>query len=438
MAALRLSQAVALTALLAVSVARADSDEDPGAGQSWLTRLAEHETREGRLYAGTIRATDDYSATHDRDFRLSVSGDTARGDRKVVLNRYEPECFDLAPAARMTLDEYCDQVTLTWRGDDAEIAFSSLDANRRYAFTMRRDPRAPDDWASVPPAMAAPTLRLSNGISGDGVSYRWELGTEDTTYRQAGEVSAAMWRGTDLSPLEASLMGLGEVLMTFNRYAFVRSSLPREHPDYQATPYALWAEETVEGGCIFSFCFGNLGGGGGNAGNPSDGICEEHAPGYNTTACPHDLTYARWPISMRPKIRRGTGEEEGWFHVDIWLKNKGSGIFLMPTPTPDLAFVTVIKMFGPTSAYPVSNYPPASNEHCAAVSKGFGYGPLYPWPELEAGGSTPLMTLHMYCEETHYVDGRYQLHITVDPAGTADSPGYAGNNVGRSWDWIRL
>jgi hypothetical protein len=442
-----MGRALVLGALMGFSVAALagrDDDADPDNGQSWLSKFEEHESRDGQLWSGTIRATDDFGATHDRDFRLAASGSIARGDRVVVLNRYEPECFELAAVARLSLDDYCDQLTLTWRDGDAVIAFSSLDANRRYSFTLRADPRAPNDWTSLKTAVPAPALSLSNGLSGGDVSYRWDLITDDGHHRQSGEVTASQLRDADLHPLEVGLLGLGEVLLTFNRYAFTRSMLPRDDPAYAPTPYAAWAEETVEGGCIFTICFGNLGGGAGGAGNNYN-ACSPGHPNYNPANCPHDLTYARWPVGMRPKLQKvNNGKVIG----HIFVKNTGTGDVYVPAIPGNLqipfAFFSLIRLGSETPLVSsTSTIGSPYGGQCYELRMGLYFEVVNPFVtvDLKAGQAKPMDPIVIECSQSSSRPaGRYRLHIHIDPMSAYDTPGYDGNNIGHSGtlDWVNL
>lgn len=430
--------------LLFSGAACAASDEDPENGQSWLLALIQHEAHEGQLIAGTIRATDDYGATGDRDFRLHVSGEPGKENRKLVLNRFDPACFELAPAARLTLEDYCDQITLTYRDGNAEIAFSSLDANRRYAFTLRPDPHLPGDWSSLTPSsVEAPTLRLSSAAGSFGAAYRWQIETLKASHTQTGEVTAEQMRDLDLSALEASLMGLGEVLATFNRYAFQFADLPRDHPSYEPTPYSLWAEEVVEGGCIFVFCFGNLGGGGGGASN-NNNACSPQSPSYDPSLCPHDLTYATWPLSLRPKIQK---INDDWVRSIHFVKNVGPGPF---TIYPDdnvadhLSFLSLVPVGGlaPLVSYSQALGNPPYGPHCHRFESTFSVGGLFVYGlDLAPGKSSTYGIEAMKCPANFgRPAGRYRLYMHIDPSDTLDTPGYATNNIGRSgtFEWVNL
>jgi len=432
------SRTLALALLLALSgSAVAADDPDPENGESWLTKAAVQKTFDGLVLAGTIRATDDYGATHDRDFRLASSGSIARGDRSVVLHRFEPECFELAPAARLSLEDYCDQLSLTWRDGDVTLAFSSLDANRRYAFTLRADPRDPGAWQSLPTSVASPTLRLESVAASHGVTYRWELTADDARYGQAGEITSDQLRGTDLNALEASIVGLGEVLLTFNRYAFENAILSRDDPDYRPTPYAAWAEETVEGGCIFAFCFGNLGGGGIGAGNNSN-QCSPSSPSYNPAVCPHDLTFARWPVAARPKLQK---IDDNQVRFRIHLKNAGTGPVLIGNGgfQPESAFVSLIRVGTIT---PVTSAASGDN-YCRRTAAGMRFDTVDPFVfiDLDPGEVTSMGLTELDCAaSTARPDGRYRLFIHIDPQLAHDTPGYQANNIGNSGvlDWVRL
>lgn len=428
--------------LLFSGAACAARDEDPENGQSWLLALTQHEAREGQLIAGTIRATDDYGATGDRDFRLHVSGDPGSENRKLVLNRFDSACFELAPAARLTLEDYCDQITLTYRDGDAEVAFSSLDANRRYAFTLRPDPQSPGDWSSLTPSgVEAPTLHLSSAAGSFGAAYRWQIETLKASHSQAGEITTEQMRDLDLSALEASLMGLGEVLATFNRYTFQFADLPRDHPSYEPTPYALWAEEVVEGGCIFAFCFGNLGGGGGGASN-NNNVCSPQSPSYDPSLCPHDLTYARWPLALRPKIIK---INDSWVRSIHFVKNVGTGTFKAdPSVNDDLSFLSLVRVGDsvPLVDYAQSQNGPPYGPHCHRTESASFIGELFVYGvEIEPGKTKTAGMQVMSCSiNSGRPPGRYRLYIDIDPSKTLDTPGYQGNNIGQTgtFEWVNL
>lgn len=432
----------ALVLLAGVAHAGHD-DEDPDPGQSWLLALTPHRIDDGTLLGGTIRATDDYGATHDRDFRLRVTGTHERKDRKLVLNRFEPECFDLAPVAKLTLEDYCDQITVTYDDGDARIEFSSLDANRRYSFTLRPDRDQPELWKSVaPPGVEAPSLRLSAERDERGVGYRWELETRDTLHRQDGEVTSEELRDLDLTAFEASLMALGEVLLTFNRYAFQFADLPREHPAYAPTPYSLWAEETLEGGCIFNVCFGNLGGGGGGSGNNYN-QCSPQSPNYNPAVCPHDLTYATWPVSLRIKLQK---VDDDTVRSIYFVKNVGPGTFSVISGAGVSDRFTLVSLIQVGSFVPVVDSAGAVGAPisgpCFRHDLTFFFGMLFTYSlDIEPGASVThgLQTLDCPSSSSR-PPGRYRLYVHIDPSDSLDTPGYEGNNIGNSGllDWVRL
>jgi hypothetical protein len=429
--------------LLLAGIAHAGHDEDPDPGQSWLLDLTQTRVDEITLLSGTIRATDDYGATHDRDFRLRVTGTHEREDRKLVLHRFEPACFDLAPVAKLTLEDYCDQITVTYDDGDARIEFSSLDANRRYSFELRADRQSPQNWQSLAPeGIAAPSLSLRHDRDERGVTYEWALETHDAIHRQHGEVTSEQLRDLDLTELEASLVGLGEVLLTFNRYAFQFADLPRDSPAYAPTPYSAWAEETVDGGCIFNVCFGNFGAGAGNAAN-NNNACSPQSPNYNPAVCPHDLTYATWPVSQRVKIQKIDDDTIRSIH---FTKNVGPGLFqIYPGGgvTDRFAFISLAAVGGSAPlVYPLAAYNSPYGNECFRYDYTFILGGLFTYGlDLGPGDSVTHGLEKMSCAASSgRPPGRYRLYVHVDPDGSLDTPGYNGNNIGNSGllDWVRL
>lgn len=426
-------------ALLASLAHARGPDDDPEAGESWLTRLVRVEAREGYVAAGQIRATDDFGATHDRDFRMLVSGSVERGDRRVVLHRYEPECFDLALAARLSVDDFCDRITLEYRGNEVAVAFSSIDAHRRYAFALQPDARVPGRWQSVPGDLPQPALALDSDADSTGVRYRWKLETRDATFGQAGGIDAEQLREFDLNALEASLLALGEVLLTFNRYEFQFDDLPREHPAHLDSPYSLWAEEATEGGCIGLVCFGNLHDfSPTSASNP----CNPASPQYNYAACVPDLTYAHWPVSQRPKIQKQSNDEVRGIY---FVANKGYGTFdaVIGQDAEFISFVSLIRvgsgvpLVGPIEAggSPYYNY-------CFRFDPTF-YHPylfIYSLQLLPNTSYTHGMRKLTCPRASGRPAGRYRMYIHIDPTGMLDTPGYAANNIGDSGylDWVNL
>ncbi len=99
-----------------------------------------------------IRATDNFGLVRTREVQMDISGDAARGTRKVIARRYEPECLRLAALARMNADQFCDNLTLTGKGVSLTLAFSSIDANKRYGFNLKRDVAHPNQWQALRPS----------------------------------------------------------------------------------------------------------------------------------------------------------------------------------------------------------------------------------------------------------------------------------------------
>jgi len=417
---------------LASRVHAASPDEDPANGHSQLLAFTQHAQQAGALYSGTLRATDDYGYTTDRDFRLRVSGSRAQGDRKVVLNRFEPICFELADAARLPVDAWCDQLTLTYRGERVEIAFSSLDANRRYRFELVG---ASGEYVAIRPAEAAPELGLIARGSNGSIEYRWQLRSHDADYQQSGVLSAEHLRGADVSELEASLIALGEVLSTFNRYEFQFADLPRGHPAHQPTPYSAWAEQPLDGGCIFTVCFGGGGGGGGSQPDP----CSPTSINY-PAQCYHDLMIARWPLSLRPKLQK---IDDYTVRPVYFVKNIGHLDFSLITNEPiarRFVFLSLIKVGSGEPLVP-STYVPGPNEsdECFHIEDAEFFNPagLFMYSvDVTAGGSVPNGLPYLRCD--YREDGRYRLYLHVDPAAAFDTPGYTGNNEAKSTGWVRL
>lgn len=425
-------------ALLASLAHARGPDDDPEAGESWVTRLVRVEAREGYVAAGQIRATDDFGATHDRDFRMLVSGSVERGDRRVVLHRYEPFCFDLAREAQLSVDDFCDRIALEYRENEVAIAFSSLDAHRRYRFTLRPDARVPGRWQSVPGELPQPALTLDSDADNTGVRYRWAMETFDAGYRQAGEIDAEQLRVFDLNAFEASLLALGEVLLTFNRYEFQYADLPREHPAHMESPYSLWAEEATEGGCIGLVCFGNIGNlGPGAASSP----CNPASPQYNPASCVPDLTYARWPLSQRPKIQKVSNEEVRTMH---FIVNKGHGQF-DATNGQDADVISFVSLIRLGTSFPLVDHSDAGgwplNGDCHRYDETFYHPDLFVLDlQLLPDARMTHGLRPIECPVHVRPDGRYRLYIHIDPTGTLDTPGYTANNIGNSsyFDWVHL
>lgn len=421
--------------LLAASAAAAPRDDDPAAGQSWWSNVRVAQSRDAYTVAGTIRGTDDYDATGDDRFRLDVSGSRSRGDRRVVFHRYDADCLELSRQAHLSLDDYCDQITLSYRDDSVNLAFASVDANRRYTFALKPDARQPGRWLSVAPEVPAPELQLQAGVGAVGMDYDWQLDTRERRHRQNGTVPAETLRGLDLSALEASLPALGEVLMTFNRYEFEFADLPREHPRYQPTPYELWAEESLDGGCIGFICFGPLGSGG-SGGNNNNNPCSPQSPNYNPAVCPHDLTVARWPISQRMKIQKIYNNRVAGYW---WLQNAGTGNFYVASGNPvnnDMAFMTLVPLLSSTPITSLAD-PALAFNLCFRMDPTF-YTSIISSLILQPGETT-FYGDEFFCPQSGYrPPGRYRLHVTVDPFNVLDTPGYEGNNIQSSLQWVHL
>lgn len=420
--------------LIAANVAAAPRDDDPPAGQSWWSNVRTADSREGYRVAGTIRGTYDYEATGDNRFRLDVSGTRARGDRVVVFHRYDADCHALSRQAHLSLDDYCDQITLSYRDEVVHLAFASVDANRRYAFDLKPDARTPGLWLAVAPNVPAPELQLQAGANSGGISFDWQMNTRERRHGQGGTLSAELLRGLDLSEVEASLPALGELLMTFNRYEFEFADLPREHPRYQPSPYELWAEESIDGGCIGFICFGPLGNGGG--GNNNSNPCSPQSPNYNPAVCPHDLTVARWPISQRMKIQKVYNNRVigTW-----WLENAGTGNFFVTVGSPGIdfmGFMTLVPLFSSTPITSLED-PMLTFNLCFRWDRTF-YLPIVP-NFILLPGETSFYGDEFFCPQSQYrPPGRYRLHVTVDPFNLLDSPGYEGNNIQSSLQWVHL
>lgn len=431
---------------VATSASARDADDDPENGQSWLRSISTKPFHGGSLVKGMLRATDDFGVGRDREFRIEVSGSVERGDRRVVLHRYEPECLVLAPAARMTADNFCDRVTLTWSGRDLNLAFQSFDANKRYAFVLTEG--ASGQWQS-PAAANAPRLALNLGAAGGGADYRWSLDGRRNVYTQAGAILPEELRDSGLSALEASTIALADVLRSFNSHEFAYSDLPREHPQYEPTPYLGWGENPVEGGCILFICFGDIGGGstGGN-GNPPDDMCDPLGNNFQPDNCPWDLTYATWPASHRIKIKKDSNDQVTY---QFFIKNDGTGEFdsaevpFVPAETP-FVFISLIRVGTDVPLVSPGDNTPPYGTHCYkqdglfnGITNPFGGSGLT--MTIGPGASTPYMPTVMSCPRSSgRPSGRYRLYVHIDPNDIYDYQGLVTNNVGESGplDWVNL
>jgi len=386
---------------------------------------------------------------------MTVSGRHGSAERRVRINRYEPECLPLAAAARMSVDRFCDRISLTRSGGRLDIRFFSYDANHAYGFVLESS--SDGRFVSVQQGLdAQPALSLELDADDDGVRYRWLLRTQRVAYPQAGVFDAAWLRSNDVDALEAALIPLGEVLSSFNRYEFEFADLPRDHPQHEPSPYSMWDERPIDGGCFLIFCFGSVGGSEG--GGPGDnGQCEPGDPNYTPDQCPHDLTYATWPISKRVKIRKIDDEH---FAFSWFIENKGTGPFnygaaaigLGDSAMPHFSFATLVPKDG---AVPMVAYPGESNvlelpyrDNCFSLARfadpfqGF-FGTPFPFlgNDMQPGQTVPHLSASCKClKSSGRPKGKYRLYVHADPTQSYDTPGYIQNNIGNSgpWDWIHL
>lgn len=426
-----------------------DTDPDPESGRSFLTHHALQRIGDRQVLGGTLRATDGFGATHDRDFRLTVSGMPGR-DRRARLNRYEPECLPLARAAGMTPDRFCDRITLSESRDGLEVSFSSLDANHAYAFHLVE--RSPGQWQHVPAdGTSQPDLTLALVDRGDRTDVTWSLDSGRERHHQTTTFTQDWLRANDLVALDAALLPLGEVLWSFNRWTFERSDLGRDHPDFEPSPYGLWDEQPVEAGCIFFICFGNVGSGGGS--EPDDGgVCEPGHPNYTPDQCPHDLTHATWPVSKRVKIWRLSDDQFGfsWF-----VENKGTGPFqygaavIGALEIPTFAWATLVPKDGTQPIMSWASVATYTNPYGGDCFRELRYemplagGTQFPYLNvgMQPGQTVSFIRPTVSCRKSSgRPKGKFRLFVQTDPSQTFDSPGYLGNNTGNSgWlDWIHL
>ncbi len=435
------------------------TDIDPENGESYIKSYRLIEQSDHYLLRGELRATDDFGVVRDREFRTEIHGDRARGTRKVVLHRYEPECINLSAQARMSVDQFCDRLTLTYADQQIELDFHSVDANQHYRISMLEDPRAPGQWQSrYPSGVQAPELTLSLQPSTQGSTYQWKMSGVRNIYSQHGELTSEWTREVGLSAVEGSLLALGEVLRSFNSYEFQFSDLPRDHPEYQPTPYlGFGGEQPVEGGCIFIICFGDFGGGGDGGGNTPGERCDPRSENYTPADCPHDLTYDTWPTSQRVKIWKINNDRVGF---SLWLLNAGTGPFNSGAAgigngsdgaDADFVFVSLVRLgeSQPLVPAPVGNsnvspsYPYGSDCHKSFFPGNSGVlDPLsgFVTISLEPGMSFPLPGTMPCSKAKGRPEGRYRLWLRVDPSHVYDTEGYEFNNTGDSGpvDWVNL
>ena len=269
-------------------------DIDPENGESYLRSSKVFPMSGYTKVQAEIRATDNFGLVRTREVQMDISGDPARGARKVIARRYEPECLRLAGLARMSADQVCDNLTVTGSGSRLMLAFSSIDANKRYNFNLQRDSAHPNQWHALRPSTGtAPELNLTLTKIGSAVDYVWSMsGVRNARYYQQGQLSQSWLSEAGVSDLEGSLFALGDVLNSFNAWEFEQELYPRDHPEYKPTPYLGFGEETTEGGCILGYCFGNLdnSGSGGSSNTTQGGVCDKNSPNYTPDNCPWDLT----------------------------------------------------------------------------------------------------------------------------------------------------
>lgn len=436
--------ALALSAAWAAPCA-AGSDEDPEVGEFRLQSLTLRETRGRIAVGGRLRATDDFGTTRDRDFRVEASGSLARNDRRVLLLRREPECTRLAAFARMRADDFCDRLALSRDRGRATLAFSSYDANLRYAFDLVE--RGSGSWQSQPaPGTRAPILSVQVSDAGDAVSYRIAIEGARQSYHQSGTISDEQLRGTGLDAFEASVVPIGDVLRSFNSWEFELADRPRDDPSYEPTPYLGWEERPVDGGCILVFCFGDLGGGGGSGGNNNQNVCDPRSDIYDPEQCPWDLTYATWPASQRVKIWKLDNDQVGY---SFFVRNDENGNFHGSESASGFSdLVTFVSLIQLGSSQPLVQ-PGAPNPYgndCVVTESLASFGVIDPFANttefsIPANTSVHTSRWQMLCPRwSGRPPGRYRLYVRIDPSDAYDYPGNGGNNVGDSGplDWVNL
>lgn len=427
-----------------------DPDDDPEAGASFLLGSAAQRVGDRIVIGGTLRSTDDFGATHDRDFRLRVSGIPGR-DRQVLLNRYEPACLPLARAAGMTAERFCDRIRLEDTADGKALSFFSYDANHAYVFHLVE--RAPGTWQHVPRApVPQPALTLELADTAEGTTVRWRLVAGRQHYTQAARFTTEWLRRHDLDGMDAAVLPLGEVLSSFTRYEFERADLGRDHPEYAPSPYGLWDEQPVEGGCIGFLCFGNVGGTGGGGGADDNGRCEPGHGNYTPDQCPHDLTHATWPISKRVKVWKVNDDRFGfsWF-----IENKGTGPFqygayvIGAFDMPTFAWATLVPKSGGQPIMSWASVASFTNPYGGDCFRELRYelplagGNQFPFLNvgMQPGQAVAFLRPTVSCRKSSgRPKGKFRLFVQTDPSQTFDSPGYLMNNTGNSGllDWIHL
>ena len=429
--------------MLCLPDARAgELDADPDPGQSWLSSYSATTVASGRSVSGRLRSGDNFGAVTDRDFSLAISGSTSAGNREVLMRRFEPECLRLAAIARLSANEFCDQLTLKYRNAGIDLSFFSHDANKRYQFTLNPVPGNAGAWQSIVVfGASAPQLSLNVVRVSTGYRYDWSLAGAGNRYSQSLLLSDAILRDMQLSATEGALVALGDVLRSFNSYEFQRSDLVKTHPDYKPTPYSGWAENP-DSGCVFLFCFGDLGGGGGSGGGSnSGGQCNPGSSNFDPTVCPWDLTYAIWPISQRVKIWKLDNDHFGY---SLSLNNKGPGSFRAPSYDITFARTAFISLIQLGATQPLVSATQTATE-CNKTEK-LGDLTVNPFEFVSqflfAGSLQPFFDLNVTCSAASgRPPGRYRLYVHIDPDDRLDySPGWGGNNIGNSgaFDWVNL
>ena len=444
-------------------------DIDPENGESYLRSSKVFPMPGYTKVQAEIRATDNFGLVRTREVQMDISGNAAT--RKVIARRYEPECLRLSALARMNADQVCDNLTLTGSGDRLTLAFSSIDANKRYGFKLKRDSAHPNQWQALRPSIGtAPELSLTLTKIGSAVDYVWSMsGVRNARYYQHGQLAQSWLTEAGVSDLEGSLFALGDVLNSFNAWEFEQELYPRDHPDYKPTPYSGFGEETTEGGCILNICFGNLGnsGSGGSSNNPPpNGPCDINGNNYQPELCPWDLTTATWPAPARFKIWKIDNGKVGFSY---FMKNVGTGPFAADNPTvaPLGSFYSVY--FTLSALW--SNYTPLvpfapNTEHpygfqCfrGALVNADEFGEdgefyanslgIFSSAQFSFGGSIPPqgmapitnLSTFMNCNKASgRPKGRYHMIALVDPSFRVDSVGHSGNNFGTSGalDYVNL
>lgn len=428
--------AVALMALTAHAAHAGDVDPEPG--QSWLQSLRVTDLREHLLTRAVLLATDDFGVTRQRELRIEARGSVERRDREVTVHRYEPECLPLAKAAGMSADDFCDRLVLTRNERGLELAFHSVDANKRYGFTLV--PASAGRWESQRVAgIAAPSLTLQLDERDGNARYAWSLESLTGRYTQVGVLAAADLRDLQLDAIEASLGALTDVLRSFHANEFAYADLPRDHALYRPTPYGLWSEGPLDTHCTFIFCFGSVGGSGGGG---SQGMCNPNSPNYAPQYCPWDLTTATWPVSHRMHVKKmGAGS----INLRYAIKNDGTGTFdgspFNGSSTP-IAHLTLVRMNEVSPLVPAGSAP--YGDECFAQKVLAQFETIDPFTQFTTmvlePGDVAMDIAYITCNRSSgRPGGRYHPYAHIDHTDTLDSAGMSGNNseVNRL-DWVKL